>query len=119
MVIVCNALAAHYDDYCPPCPLGWNYRRDAIGRLRNAISWTVIPTIYNWFSDARATGISPTQLIFEFKHGLAQIAQQPSFFDFPRTLPDHFHYTAPWHRDGRDDHIPFSWEWLDGRPLFA
>jgi MGT family glycosyltransferase len=58
-------------------------------------------------------------LIFEADHGLAQLAQQPSFFDFPReTFPPNFHYTAPWHRADRDDRtIDFPWDWLDGRPL--
>lgn len=116
-VIVCNALAAHYDKYCPPCPIGWNYRRDVVGRIRNAIAWGVIVPVYNRFADVASTGVQPTQLVFEFQHGLAQIAQQPAFFDFPRELPDHFHYTAPWHRAGRDDDVSFPWEWLDGRPL--
>ena len=50
--------------------------------------------------------------------GLAQIAQRPAFFDFPRkALPDCFHYTAPWHDEGNADEIAFPWEKLDGRPL--
>jgi MGT family glycosyltransferase len=49
---------------------------------------------------------------------LIQVAQQPAFFDFPRErLPDHFHFTGPWHEPDRDAAIPFPWERLDGRPL--
>ena len=47
--------------------------------------------------------------------GLAQIAQQPAFFDFPRrALPEYFHYTGPWHNKGSADEIAFPWEKLDG-----
>jgi MGT family glycosyltransferase len=49
---------------------------------------------------------------------LVQVAQQPAFFDFPRErLPDHFHYTGPWHEPGRDTDVEFPWEKLDGRPV--
>ena len=32
-------------------------------------------------------------------------------------MPDHFHYTGPWHAPERDEGIEFPWEKLDGRPL--
>ena len=49
---------------------------------------------------------------------LAQIAQQPAFFDFPRRdLPAHFHYTGPWHDGGSGDTVDFPWEKLEARPL--
>jgi MGT family glycosyltransferase len=49
---------------------------------------------------------------------LAQIAQQPAFFDYPRErLPDNFHYTGPWHSIEFGQKLDFPWEKLDGRPL--
>ena len=49
---------------------------------------------------------------------LAQIAQQPALFDFPRErLPNNFHYTGPWHAIESADKMEFPWEKLDGRPL--
>ena len=49
---------------------------------------------------------------------LAQIAQQPAFFDYPRErLPESFHYTGPWHAIEAGDKSEFPWEKLDGRPL--
>ncbi len=49
---------------------------------------------------------------------LAQIAQQPAFFDYPRErLPDSFHYTGPWHGGDSGDAVEFPWHKLDGRPL--
>lgn len=116
-IVVCNALVSHRDPYAPPPALNWRYRRNPWGRLRNLVAEKVIPPVYNRFADTRTTGIRPLQLVFEAQHGLAQIAQQPAFFDYPRHLPDHFHYTAPWHAEDRDDEIEFPWDWLDGRPL--
>ncbi|MGA7901700.1 MAG: nucleotide disphospho-sugar-binding domain-containing protein [Terrimicrobiaceae bacterium] len=49
---------------------------------------------------------------------LAQVAQQPAFFDYPRErLPESFHYTGPWHAIEAGDKSEFPWEKLDGRPL--
>jgi MGT family glycosyltransferase len=66
-----------------------------------------------------AHGLTPYRFGDTREFGLAQIAQQPAFFDFPRSqLPTHFHYTGPWHSTDRDSEvIPFPWEKLDGRPL--
>ncbi len=118
-VVACNALAAYWDPLMPAPPLLWGFRDDWYGRARNNIAKWLIPPVYRWLAGTRRTGVDPLKLIFETDHGLAQLAQQPSFFDFPReTFPPNFHYTAPWHRADRDDRtIDFPWDWLDGRPL--
>jgi MGT family glycosyltransferase len=97
----------------------WKYRDDLIGRLRNRVLGATLPPIYNWLTGAARVGVSPLMLCFATPQlGLAHIAQQPAFFDFPRReLPAHFHYSGPWHKAGRDADVPFPWEWLDGRPL--
>lgn len=119
LVIACNALAAHWDAALPPPPLNWAYRDDFIGRWRNRIARTLMPKLYFWLAESRVTGVDPMKLVFEPNHGLAQISQQPAFFDFPRqSLPERFSYTAPWHRVDRDDkETEFPWDQLDGRPL--
>jgi MGT family glycosyltransferase len=68
---------------------------------------------------ATSVGVSPLMLCFASpQYGLAHIAQQPAFFDFPREgLPAHFHYSGPWHESVRDKAIDFTWDRLDGRPL--
>lgn len=49
---------------------------------------------------------------------LAQIAQIPACFDFPRRhAPVHFHHTGPWHEPAEEADQSFPWDWLDGRPL--
>ena len=71
--------------------------------------------------DQRAA--SPTWSISKWqcgfrRSGLAQIAQQPAFFDYPRErLPDNFHYTGPWHALESGDKMEFPWEKLDGPPI--
>ncbi len=118
-VVICNALPVHYDPVCPPPPTMWKYRDDLIGRVRNRVLGATLPPIYNWLTGATRVGVSPLMLCFATPQlGLAHIAQQPAFFDFPRQrIAAHFHYSGPWHKAGRDADVPFPWEWLDGRPL--
>lgn len=118
-VIAYDALAAIDDPLAPPPPLCWQYRNDLIGRSRNWLAKRLIPPLYRRFAQSRTTGVDPLELVFRPDRGLAQISQQPDFFDFPlQRLPPCFHYTAPWHDDDRDDGaIGFPWDRLDGRPL--
>jgi MGT family glycosyltransferase len=107
-----------YDPHVPPPALPWGYRRDAWGYLRNQAAKCLLVPVYEWLADARRLGVKPLTLVFDSSRGLAQIAQQPAFFDFPNaSLPDHFHYTAPWHEAARDDDVDFPWDRLDDRPL--
>jgi UDP:flavonoid glycosyltransferase YjiC (YdhE family) len=107
-----------YDPHVPPPALPWGYRRDAWGYLRNQAAKCLLVPVYEWLADARRLGVKPLTLVFDSSRGLAQIAQQPAFFDFPNaSLPDHFHYTAPWHEAARDDDLDFPWDRLDDRPL--
>lgn len=119
-VVAANALAIHYGPTVPPPPLPWRFRGDAIGRLRNRVAWQTIKPLYEWMAGSRSIGTRATQLFFEHEHGLACISQQPAVFEFPdQPHPDHFHFTAPWHVKGRDDHDDdFPWDRLDDeRPM--
>ncbi len=122
-VIVCNALAMNSDPQVPAGVLPWSYRAGLLGRLRNAAGDVLLA----WLGRAlkgeidghRARqGLPPLPPGLCACSGLAEIAQQPAFFDFPRrALPQNFHYTAPWHDAHSGDPIPFPWQKLDGRPL--
>ncbi|HEV7282628.1 MAG TPA: glycosyltransferase [Pirellulaceae bacterium] len=118
-VIAYDALAAIDDPLAPPPPLCWRYRSDLFGRSRNWLAKGLIPPLYRRFAQSRTTGVDPLELVFRPDRGLAQISQQPDFFDFPlQNLPPCFHYTAPWHDADRDDGASdFPWDRLDGRPL--
>jgi len=120
-VQVCNALALNRDADCPPAVLSWRYRPGWLGGLRNRFG--------NWFL-ARVTAPVRDEINrCRVRHGLAprmgrgvpaylaEIAQQPAFFDFPRAAPEpRLHFTGPWHGPATAE-IPFPWERLDGRPL--
>ncbi len=123
-VVACNALAMNQEPQVPPPVLGWRYRPGFFGRLRNRLGnrlleMTVRP-ITRTISEYRGRhGLGPFRFKDVAEVGLAQVAQQPAFFDYPRAeLPPHFHYTGPWHEPTREsESTPFPWEKLDGRPL--
>ena len=122
-VVVCNALALNPDPGVPPGVLPWRYLPGPLGRLRNAFGdavfrWVGRP-VMNEIADRRTQlGLPPLKDEAFASSALAQIAQQPAFFDFPRrALPDRFHFTGPWHDGGSADEIAFPWDKLDGRPL--
>ena len=121
--VVCNALALNMEAAIPPAVTTWPYRRGWLARCRNRIG--------NRLFTFAAKPVFEEVNAFRVRHGLTrlrpanqvhgeliQVAQQPSFLDFPRErLPDHFHYTGPWHESGRDSDVVFPWDKLDGRPL--
>ncbi len=116
-VVACCALAMHWDPFVPPPALLWRYRTGVVGRLRNRAARRLVPLLYGRLV-ARGAGVHPLRLVLDERRGLAQIAQQPAFFELPHVrYPAHLHYTGPWHQPERDDAIPFPWERLDDRPL--
>lgn len=122
-VLVCNALAMNPDPDLPPAVLPWAYLPSILGRVRNAagdalLRWLARPVMDVINADRVRHGLSRLDTPFQAGSALAEIAQQPAFFDFPRRrLPETFHYTGPWHNPESGEEIEFPWEKLDGRPL--
>lgn len=122
-VTLSNALALNREPAIPPFFTTWQYNDSLPARCRNVVTWTVfnhmtkpILAAINEFQHERrlprydtiGTAISP----------LAQIAQQPALFDFPRKrLPATFHYTGPLHNIATRAPVDFPFERLSGRPL--
>jgi UDP:flavonoid glycosyltransferase YjiC (YdhE family) len=121
-VKVANALALNRDPNCPPAVLPWRYRPGTLGRLRNSAGnwflYRVTAPIRDAINEERIRhGLAP-RIDEETPAFLAEIAQQPAFFDFPRARPEPLlHFTAPWHASTGGSEVPFPWERLDGRPL--
>jgi zeaxanthin glucosyltransferase len=122
-VSVCNALALNFDPALPPAVTPWRYRRGTIWRWRNVLGDSILrmaarPIIREINARRVRHGLSEMAVRIPDDVGLAQIAQQPAFFDYPRErLPDNFHYTGPWHSIEFGQKLDFQWEKLDGRPL--
>ena len=122
-VTVCNALALNPDPAVPPAVTPWRYRRAAIWRFRNAhgdmiLRWGAKPILREINARCLRHGLRPLTGRVSESASLAQVAQQPAFFDSPRErLPESFHYTGPWHAIEAGDKSEFPWEKLDGRPL--
>lgn len=116
--VACNALACYADPSVPVPTLLWRYRPGGLVKLRNRLATAAILPAFNRLAGVGRGDTSPMMLFLEFERGLAHVAQQPAFFDFPRErLPEQLHYTGPWHEPARDDDVPFPWHRLDGRPL--
>lgn len=121
-VQVCNALALNRDADCPPAVLTWRYRPGVVGRLRNGLGnrflYRVTEPVRREINDYRVRhGLAPRKGKSVPAY-LAEIAQQPAFFDFPRARPEpRLHFTGPWHGSATTPTIPFPWDRLDGRPL--
>ena len=121
-VTVCNALALNREPDIPPPFTGWNYRADALGRIRNRIGYAlsdrILAPVHRTLADYRARWkLSRLRDLGETFSPRAQISQQPRVFDFPREhLPASFHYVGPL-RHERVPHTAFPWARLDGRPL--
>lgn len=120
-VKVCNALALNRDPGCPPAVLPWRYRPGPLGRLRNRIGnrflYRVTSPVRDTINAHRISHGLPPRFGEESPPFLAEIAQQPAFFDFPRSRPEpRLHFTGPWHVAATAE-ISFPWDRLDGRPL--
>jgi MGT family glycosyltransferase len=125
LVTVCNALAMNVEPALPPAVMPWRFKRGFCARVRNRagnalLRWLAKPIIVeiNAYRARHGLRLLEPGSLGEGR-ALAQIAQQPAFFDYPReAIPECFHYTGPWHGPlGSSGPAAFPWEKLDGRPL--
>lgn len=122
-VSLCSLLPMNTDLGVPPWTMFWPYQNSTPARMRNKIAYQirymVEKPITKEVHRARAKwGLKPIDTDATFSK-LAQIAQVPASFDFPREFsPRCLHHTGPLHEEQQgSEPIPFPWERLDGRPL--
>lgn len=122
-VSVCSLLPLNYDPSVPPWAMTWVADEATPAKVRNRIGYAVgylvqapLPKEAN--RQRRKWGLGRVLTDNSFSE-LAQIAQVPASFDFPRSKysPAVLHHTGPLHEDEGTGPIPFPWERLDGRPM--
>jgi MGT family glycosyltransferase len=107
----------------PPPFTCWSYDPSPAGCERNRgfyarFAQLLLP--YRSMTNAyrREWGLPRVNALSEYLSPLAQITQQPAFFDFPRReLHPCFHYTGPFHDDLSGDAVEFPFDKLNGKPL--
>ena len=118
----CTSLPLNREPSVPPPFVGWPYRPDWSGQLRNKLGFVFsdrfIAPLQKTLNRYRALwNLPPLKTPDDSFSPYAQIAQMPRSFDFPRrALPNTFHYLGPWF-DDHSSRIPFPFEKLDGRPI--
>jgi UDP:flavonoid glycosyltransferase YjiC (YdhE family) len=118
---VANAMNIMHCTDGPPFLTTWQYSGSTLYRLRDSIAWYLLSWLpssprlaANAWREQQGLPIIPPGTLRNGGH--IQLAQQPAFFEFPKSdnvLPKHFFYTTPWHRLDRDVDIPFPFERLN------
>jgi zeaxanthin glucosyltransferase len=121
-VSTCTSLPLNREALIPPPFVSWAWRDSGSARLLNKIGYAVsdyfISPIQKMLNDYRSRWNLPLLRTPDDSFSrIAQLAQMPQEFDFPRkALPAAFHYLGPWF-DSFTSIVPFPFEQLDGRPL--
>lgn len=119
---MCTSLPLNREPRIPPSFVSWPYSESRLSGIRNGIGYFIsgrmiapINEILNRYRvEWNLPRIHKPDETFSV---LAQLAQMPREFDFPRAyLPSTFSYLGPWF-DRVIPEIPFPFEKLDGRPL--
>jgi len=122
-VTVANGSIGNREPDIPPVYTPWPYDPSSEGRERNARGYGFMDEFMKPVLDLVNTfrvhwGLDAVSCADDLHSPLAQIAQQPACFDFPRKrLPDHFHYTGPFLAERRGDRVPFPYDKLNAKPL--
>jgi zeaxanthin glucosyltransferase len=123
-ITVSVALVLNREPGIPPIFTTWPYSRSWWARVRNGLASRMqTRLVRSWLAvlneQRREWGLKVYRAFEDATSPWAHLSQQPACFDFPREdLPDHFHYTGPWHDRRFRPVVPFPWEKLHGgRPL--
>ncbi len=122
-VSVACALMMNAEPAVPPMVSPWNYRDTWLCRMRNRVGQFLfrqaVSSVPKFINRQRMLwNMPPYRSENDSFSQLAQIAQVPKEFDFPRQhLPECFHYTGPLHTTESRAEVPFPYEQLTGQPL--
>jgi MGT family glycosyltransferase len=123
-VSLANALLVNREDVIPPPVMLWPFDPSPAGIDRNRKGWAGVDQAYALLlpvvnEQRRAWNLAEyNNLVEDSFSPLAQICQQPAIFEFPRPqAPAMLHFVGHLQDEHLSREVPFSWEWLDGRPL--
>jgi MGT family glycosyltransferase len=123
-VTVILTLPLNLDPEVPFCGFHAGLEGSVGARLRIAAGNARVRALASGLCDSinrqrQAWGLQPKASLEGFYSDLAQVAQVPAGFDFPRRhLPPQFHYVGPFLDAGVRRPVAFPWERLHaGRPL--
>jgi len=114
------ALPINREPGVPPPFVGWPYDPTPRGSRRNAAGWRVSDFLMRAVAESIARnayrlGLPGRRRLDDCLSSRLQISQLVPALDFPRkSLPDTFHYTGPFRREGPAAFAPPN---PDGRPL--
>lgn len=122
-VSIFSSVISHFEATVPPHNTTWAYNLSWQGCLRNKIGYEFLRR--KEMPDLKIINIYRRQwnlpLLSSFNDdysSLAQISQQIIELEFPRpSLPEHFHFTGPYHYYGSRVPIPFPYDLLTSKPL--
>jgi zeaxanthin glucosyltransferase len=123
-VSLVNALPVNREDSVPPWNTMWPLETSEAAIERNRQGWVAFDRAYapllSLVNRQRESWGLPlhTNLQEDSFSRLAQICQIPPSLEFPRTQASNtLHLVGPLRDEQLSGEVPFSWEWLDDRPL--
>lgn len=119
-VTICSALPFNQEPTIPPLFTTWTYNPAWWAVLRNQIVYQLVNPFTKPMQKLRSSYRQTWQLPPETTcdSQLAIVTQQPAEFEYPRqNLPEHFHFTGPYHNKTSRKPVDFPWDRLNGKPL--
>jgi zeaxanthin glucosyltransferase len=119
-VTICSALPFNQEPTIPPLFTTWTYNLAWWAVLRNQIVYQIVNPFTKPMQKLRSSYRQVWQLPPETScdSPLAIVTQQPAEFEYPRqNLPEHFHFTGPYHNKTSRKSVDFPWDRLNGKPL--
>ncbi|HEY6991558.1 MAG TPA: nucleotide disphospho-sugar-binding domain-containing protein [Bryobacteraceae bacterium] len=123
---ICTSLPINREAGIPPSFTNWEYKSGAFSKLRNKLGYKV-SDVFTRNLQATLNEYRKRWRLNELRSPddsfsrIAQIAQMPAEFDFPRQMPPpNLHYTGPWvdevfEKSASTSEFPL--DRLDGRPV--
>jgi MGT family glycosyltransferase len=121
-ITICCAMAINREPKIPPIFTPWNYQTAPWASLRNQIGYGLFDLMTSPIGQVlrayrQQWKLKPYKNHSDSFSSIAQLSQQPSAFDFPRThLPSNFYYLGPF-RNPSPQEVSFPYERLTGQSL--